>query len=415
MIVRKALAFARQRHQGQIRKGDGRPFIVHPIAVSKILKRYGMPDPVAAAGALHDVLEDTPTTAGELTRLFGPRVSGWVREVTEPSKRHPWEFRKAGYLRQMRRASREALAIACADKLHNARSLLSAYRREGGVVFDRFSRGIDRKLEYQRQVTQIVRRRWPDCPLLPELEQVFLQLEEIGRRHLKEQSGEMEAKFIVEKEAVLNRIARLRVLGPFRRERSFQEEQWNQYWDTADFRLKLAHAALKVRRVGRRSEITFKRQTGYRGGVSDRIELTVRLPPGPAAARKAITRELPIEPVRQARKIVGARPLEEVLTMRTQRRRRVFVFGKETVELDLDRVRILKGRRQIGTHREVELENLSAEEGRFRRVLAAFRRQFRGQARISRISKYETGLRLLQWEQNRTSGVSSRRTKGDPK
>ena len=397
-VVRQALAFARQRHQGQLRKGDGQPFIVHPKAVVRILARYRMPAHVVAAGALHDVLEDTPTTVEELNRLFGRRITALVREVTEPGKPHPWEVRKSVYLKQLRRASRGALAIACADKLHNTVSLLSAHRRQGPAVFDRFSRSIDQKLAYEHQARQIIRRRWPDCPMLADLERASGRLEKLGRQFLNTQPQEKEVKFLVRKESTLNRIAGLRAFGPFRRTRSFREKQLNRYWDTPDFRLRRARVALKVRQVGRRAEVSFKRQMRYQAGISERIELTVRLPAGQRAAREAMTRRSPVEPVRQARKIIGPRLLTEVLTLRTDRRRMIFTAGKEAVEIDLDRVGILKGDRLLGMHLEVELENRSAGPDRFREALAALRRQFRGEVRISRVSKYETGLRLLQWK-----------------
>lgn len=193
---------------------------------------------------------------------------------------------------------------------------------------------------------------------------------------------ETEAKFKVGAESTLALAARLRQLGPFRRVQSVRERQWNQYWDTPDLRLRWARAVLKVRRVGRRTETTFKRQIGYQDGVSERIEIT---------SRRAPFRE----PIRQARRIAGARLLQEVVTMQTDRRRRIFTCGRERIELDLDRVRVLKDGRLRGMHRELELENLSAGAARFREALADLRRQLRGRIRISRVPKYETALRLL--------------------
>jgi len=376
-LVRRALAFAVERHAGQRRKGDGKPFIVHPIAVGRILAKEGMADEVVAAGILHDVLEDTPTTAAELERLFGKRVALLVEEVTEPGRRHSWEQRKRAYLRHLNKASRGALAISCADKLHNTASLLAAYRREGPVVFDRFSRGMDQKLDYHQKVYRAVRRGWPKAPFVDRLERVIRKMEKIVQHQMSSEPKEVEAKFLARSPAVFRKIARLRSLGRFRRKSSRLERQENRYLDTQDLRLRQARAVLKLRRVGKKTERTFKRELSHRGGVSERIEVT-----GPDALLRA-------------RKIVGSRPLQEILNLRTLRRRLSFISGKQEIELDLDQVDVLRGGRRIGRHWEVELENRAAGEEHFREALAELKRSFRGELRSSRVPKVEIGLRLL--------------------
>ena len=115
-LVRAAHAFAAERHAGQLRKGDGKPFISHPVAVARILAAARLPEKVVAAALLHDVLEDTPTRPAELERRFGKEVASLVREVTEPPKRYSWEYRKRDYLRHLKKASRGALAISCASE-----------------------------------------------------------------------------------------------------------------------------------------------------------------------------------------------------------------------------------------------------------------------------------------------------------
>lgn len=397
-LIHRARAFARQRHRGQLRKGDFRPFIVHPLAVAGILTRHRMPEEVVAAGLLHDVLEDTPTAPEELQKLFGLRVAGLVREVTEPDKKHPWEVRKNAYLRHLRRASRGALAISCADKLHNTLSLVAAYRREGPVVLDRFSRGIDQKLAYHRKVCAAVRQRWPACPILPELERALGRMEVVSSEQTAAEPKEVEVKFSVGRSAgaaaVLKKAEGLTFLGRFRWVQSGRERQVNRYWDTADFRLHQARAALKMRQVGRRAELTFKRELQYRAGVSERIEVTVPVPL--LKIRRLLDREPFIEPVRRARKLIGRRLLEEVLTLRTDRRIRRFAFESFRIELALDRVEVLRSGRVVGSFREIELENLGVEEGAFREAVRDMKRQLGQDLRISRTPKYATGLRLLQ-------------------
>ncbi|MEE0553625.1 MAG: HD domain-containing protein, partial [Clostridia bacterium] len=60
MII-KAFEIANRLHNGQMRK-SGEPYIIHPIAVSKILASFGMDNETVVAGLLHDVVEDTEYT-----------------------------------------------------------------------------------------------------------------------------------------------------------------------------------------------------------------------------------------------------------------------------------------------------------------------------------------------------------------
>lgn len=200
---------------------------------------------------------------------------------------------------------------------------------------------------------------------------------------VKKLPREVEAKLLVRNLAVLSRLARLRFLGPFLRISSDPERQENRYLDTKDLRLRKARAVLKIRRVGGKTEITFKRELSHCGGVSERIEVT-----GPEA-------------VLRARKIVGSRSLQEILNLCTFRRRLLFACGKDKIELDLDQVDVFQGGRKIARHWEAELENRSAGEERFREALAELKRSFRGELRSSRVPKVEIGLRLLRKEMNR--------------
>ncbi len=202
---------------------------------------------------------------------------------------------------------------------------------------------------------------------------------------------EVEAKFLVMDPAVLSRLARLRSLGPFRRKSSRPERQENRYLDTKDLRLRQARAVLKVRRASGRSEVTFKRELSYRGGVSERIEVTapVRIRSDCIAGIKYCV------PILRARKIVGSRPLQEILNLRTRRRSLIFTLGKEKVELDLDRVEVRRAGKTVARYSEVELENRTAREENFMKLLAWVKRSFRGSLRASRLPKVEIGLRLL--------------------
>ena len=66
-IVAKAICYAAEKHKGQPRKGKTIPFIVHPMEAAAIVSSMTDDPEIIAAAVLHDVLEDTPTTAEELT------------------------------------------------------------------------------------------------------------------------------------------------------------------------------------------------------------------------------------------------------------------------------------------------------------------------------------------------------------
>ncbi len=128
-LLRKAYALARTAHEGQFRKG-GEPYIMHPVAVAKIIAEDFMMDANSvAAGFLHDVVEDTDTTIDDIRHEFGDDVAFLVQVVTKPKSHAPGQadlakqennFRQL--LDSMRRDIR-AVLIKLADRLHNMRSL----------------------------------------------------------------------------------------------------------------------------------------------------------------------------------------------------------------------------------------------------------------------------------------------------
>jgi (p)ppGpp synthase/HD superfamily hydrolase len=168
--LERAVAAAMEAHHGQTRKGDGLlPYVVHPVAVALILSRYTDDEDTIIAGLLHDVLEDTPLPEATIEREFGAKVLGMVKDVTEPDLPGlSWETRKARYLRQLERAPRGSLLVACADKISNMISLLAAHAARGEAVWDRFDAPPARKLAFYRQTYLLVRASWPTCPMLRE-------------------------------------------------------------------------------------------------------------------------------------------------------------------------------------------------------------------------------------------------------
>ena len=126
LIVRAyAVAFAAHRMQ---RRDNGDPYIGHPIAVAEILAGYRLDVGSIATALLHDVIEDTKVGLAELTRQFGPEISGLVDGVTKLTRlelqsdrtKQAENFRKL--VLAMSRDIR-VLLVKLADRLHNMRTL----------------------------------------------------------------------------------------------------------------------------------------------------------------------------------------------------------------------------------------------------------------------------------------------------
>lgn len=126
-IVRAA-QFAAEKHKNQRRKDlDASPYINHPLALASVLAvEGGVESPeVICAALLHDTIEDTETTADELTAIFGDKVTGIVLEVTDDKSLNK-DVRKEEQVRHAPHISREAKLVKLADKICNLRDILAS-------------------------------------------------------------------------------------------------------------------------------------------------------------------------------------------------------------------------------------------------------------------------------------------------
>ncbi|MBN8884604.1 MAG: HD domain-containing protein [Rudaea sp.] len=124
-ITAAALKFASQKHAGQTRKdAAATPYITHPIAVRDLLVEHGVTDSdVLCAALLHDTVEDTQTTAAELSTLFGSRVAELVLAVTD-DKSLPKAERKRLQVEHAPQLPAGAKLVKLADKICNVRDVI---------------------------------------------------------------------------------------------------------------------------------------------------------------------------------------------------------------------------------------------------------------------------------------------------
>ena len=127
-IITRAFNFAKHAHKG-IRRNSGEPYILHPIAVARIVcEEIGLGSTSICAALLHDVVEDTEYTVEDIENLFGPKIAQIVDGLTKISggifgdkaSAQTENFKKL--LLTMSEDIRVIL-IKIADRLHNMRTL----------------------------------------------------------------------------------------------------------------------------------------------------------------------------------------------------------------------------------------------------------------------------------------------------
>lgn len=125
--IKKAYDLAREAHKNQ-RRRSGEPYIMHPVAVAKILLDYGMDNECIIGALLHDVVEDTKYDLEYIRKNFGDDVALLVDGVTKLGQ-IPLSTREevqAENIRKMFIAMNQdvrVIIIKLADRLHNMRTL----------------------------------------------------------------------------------------------------------------------------------------------------------------------------------------------------------------------------------------------------------------------------------------------------
>ncbi len=131
-IIQKAFDFANEAHKG-VRRRSGEPYILHPIAVAKIVvSNIGLGYKSIVAALLHDVVEDTTYTVDDIRSLFGDKVATLVEGLTKIKTVLDNEDKAVQKSMQAENFKRILLTlnddvrvvlIKLADRLHNCRTI----------------------------------------------------------------------------------------------------------------------------------------------------------------------------------------------------------------------------------------------------------------------------------------------------
>jgi len=158
-LIDRAIEVAVKAHRKQVRKGTTIAYITHPFAVGVMLAKAGCSEEVIAAGILHDTVEDAGVKTDFIREEFGEKVASIVEKCTEPDKRRSWNKRKKYHLDSLKEAVLDVKFVACADKLHNIRSIARDCRKVGDRIWRRFRRGREDQRWYYTSLVDSLRSR----------------------------------------------------------------------------------------------------------------------------------------------------------------------------------------------------------------------------------------------------------------
>lgn len=171
-LIFKAILFAIDKHEGQIRKDAERsPYITHPLLVAQTLLEISdvQDPPTLIAAILHDTLEDTKTTEVEIREAFGEEIVQIVLEVTDDKSLEKMA-RKRLQVVHAPSISDKAKVIKLSDKLVNCRDILNSPPEDWPM---------ERRREYIQWAADVVENlRNTNAPLELAFDQILSDAEE---------------------------------------------------------------------------------------------------------------------------------------------------------------------------------------------------------------------------------------------
>jgi len=126
-LLNRAYVYATQKH-GDQKRASGDPYYSHPVEVAGILTDLHLDTASIATALLHDTIEDTDATFGEIEKIFGKEIADMVNGVTKMSllELSSADAAQAENFRKLLLATASdvrILLVKLADRLHNMRTL----------------------------------------------------------------------------------------------------------------------------------------------------------------------------------------------------------------------------------------------------------------------------------------------------
>ena len=155
--VERARQFATLAHMGQERKYDNIPYIVHPIAVAKMVADLTDDDDMIAAAYLHDVVEDTVVTHEQIFDRFGLRIAELVYDLTDQFTKEEYpdlnrKVRKQLEAKRLGKCPKDVQLIKICDMADNTKTIIkddpgfaSLFLREKSYILEEMGYNCNKK------------------------------------------------------------------------------------------------------------------------------------------------------------------------------------------------------------------------------------------------------------------------------
>jgi len=151
----EAVLFASTLHRRQTRKGNDIAYVAHLLGVSSLVLEARGDEDQAIAALLHDAAEDQggQPTIDVIEGKFGSRVSGIVKACSDslaenPGEKASWLVRKTEHIAKLAVAVDDVIIVAMADKVHNARAIVSDLSIHGTKTWTKFNASSEQILWY---------------------------------------------------------------------------------------------------------------------------------------------------------------------------------------------------------------------------------------------------------------------------
>ncbi len=178
----EAVRWASMLHADQCRKGTHIAYASHLLGVASLVLEDGGTEEDAIAAVLHDAVEDRGVAEAEIRARFGEHIASVVAACSDgvdgPRDATDWKLRKERYLQHLEHDELPdgTLRVAAADKLHNARSILTDLRDTGADMWVRFNAPGQEQAWYYNELLRVLELRHADSVVTRELGRVVAEL-----------------------------------------------------------------------------------------------------------------------------------------------------------------------------------------------------------------------------------------------